>query len=957
MTRFTYVLATFCAAALASAAALAGPLVAYGDEVILGPQSPPAEIAARLAPGMGNTLVAMADGRVCGWGQNFEGGLGRALDSSAWFSPDPACIDLPNGAAATAITSFRHAIALTADGDVYTWGAHSSGKLGIGPVEVNSFTPNLVTFPVSITATAVGAGADHSVALTEDGDIFTWGNNELGQLGNSGAGVEVDTPVKVAASGIEFAAVSSGWNHALAISRDGDVYAWGSDAMGQLGPDRVFDVDNDPENAGRGHPDWFSGVPGKVAGLPDHIAQVSAGADHSVALSENGDVYAWGSGQLGQLGNGATSGNYTTPVKINLPPIVGISAGAQYTVAWTAAGELYAWGANIDGNLGFGTNADVSTPHKVLGISVAAAVAGFSIQSYMRHTVAVDKDGRLVTWGNNDHTQLGDTSVPYDDQPRRVDGIPPIAYVAAGDGSTMAVSTGGELYAWGDNYGGVLGTDATEQRDVPTLVGGLSQVARVAIRDGHAVALDANADVWTWGRNGDGELGRVIGPDERPELVPDRVGLPEEAQKVTDLGAGSGFTMVLDADGQLWGWGANQPHLGSQVTPPSGTIQSREVVDIGLPERPVSGFAVDTGVGIALVDGTAYGLGHGESGQLGVDVTTVAVRSSVAIEGLGNRTIVQVDTTSGPRFAAGFTAAVDDEGTVWTLGRNASFQLGRQTDADGGDEADAVPGAVVGIPAIAAVSVGWTHAAALSRDGEVFAWGQWRHGNADTGNGSDIEWDDVKPVKVTGLPSRVVRIATGSDHTVALTEDGEVYTWGNNIEGQLGVASSNWSPDVRVTTLRMWESATTEPGIGDPDPCETSGEAPVLDGCEDPGTGDPDPCETSSEESVPEGCEDPGTGDPDPGDTNDPDTCDTAAGVSVGDSCEDPGTGVIRGIPTIRRRVIPPPGYRLGILGRAVRIPARVAPIREIPATRTRHANLAPGPAVDLLGEWAPAAT
>jgi alpha-tubulin suppressor-like RCC1 family protein len=184
---------------------------------------------------------------------------------------------------------YRHRLILRSGGTVWAWGRNDSGQLGDGTT-TGEGTPVQVTGLTGVV-TQVAAGWDHSLALTSDGTVRAWGNNDHGQLGNN---TSVGSLVPVQVPGLTgVTKISAGYGFSLALRSDGTVWAWGWNDKAQLGA-----FSKSP----------FSLVPVQVPGL-SHVTGISAGIDHAVAAATNGtsaltSVWAWGDNEAGQLGDG-----------------------------------------------------------------------------------------------------------------------------------------------------------------------------------------------------------------------------------------------------------------------------------------------------------------------------------------------------------------------------------------------------------------------------------------------------------------------------------------------------------------------------------------------------------------------------------------------------------------------------------------------------------------------------
>ena len=281
-------------------------------------------------------------------------------------------------------------VARTAQGDVYAWGWNRHGQVG------NGSTGGSVKSPVKVLSgvSDVGAGHYSSFAVKNDGTVWAWGRNDTGQLGD-GSTTNRRSPVQVQGlDGATIVQVSGGRNHTIALADDGTVYAWGNNAYGQLGDGTTL-----------------SRLEAEVVpGLAD-VVDLFAGRDHCLAVTGAGTVWSWGRNRSGQLGNGKTA-NRTSPVRVktmvngvsvNLSTVVAVGAGADHSLALTSGGEVYAWGANTWGQLGDGTFSKRTRAVAISSLSDIVAVAGGRQSS-----IALASSGSVFTWGDNRLGQLGD---------------------------------------------------------------------------------------------------------------------------------------------------------------------------------------------------------------------------------------------------------------------------------------------------------------------------------------------------------------------------------------------------------------------------------------------------------------------------------------------------------------------------------------------------------------------
>ncbi|MCL2606010.1 MAG: hypothetical protein FWD93_01850, partial [Coriobacteriia bacterium] len=237
-----------------------------------------------------------------------------------------------------------HVLVLNPQGELFAWGNNEYGQVG-DRTRITRFEPRRIG---TDTWAAASAGPIHSLAINSRGELFAWGNNYRQQLGDGTRG-QRRTPVRIGAARSSWIAISAGYRHSLAVNSSGELFAWGANNDGQLG-DGTLTQRRTPRRIGTAS-NWRT---------------VSAGRNFSLAINSRGRLFAWGDNEGGQLGDGTLNGRRATPRRIGTASDwVTVTAGSNHALAINSRGQLFAWGANRNGQLGDGTRTERRAPRRI----------------------------------------------------------------------------------------------------------------------------------------------------------------------------------------------------------------------------------------------------------------------------------------------------------------------------------------------------------------------------------------------------------------------------------------------------------------------------------------------------------------------------------------------------------------------------------------------------------------
>lgn len=388
------------------------------------------------------------------------------------------------------------------------------------------------------------------------GLVLSTGFSDLGQLGRSApTGIRTSFGTVIDKAGANLVGVvdlAAGEQHSLALLHDGRVLAWGSNEEGQLGTgtrsaSAVPVVVKAPD-----------GTTGPLTGVTD----IAADSNTSVAVRKDGTVVVWGRVSSGQRGNGGTITDPLFPSVVLKPdgtgPLTGVravSADGGSELALTDQGTVLGWGDNTYGQLGTSAPREAKLPVVVTGRGKVPLTGVRAVAIGGQHAAALLGDGKVVAWGRNEVSQLGDGTQEDRAEPSEVLVAPgkPLTgatEISSAEKHTLALLKDGSVMAWGRNTGGQLGdgTQKTRSFAKPVLGRGkapkLLDVSHIVAAESYSVAVLQNGSVVTWGANGRGQLATGDRTDRtRPGVVTVENGVSPPSW-VTAVGAGRRHLLI-----------------------------------------------------------------------------------------------------------------------------------------------------------------------------------------------------------------------------------------------------------------------------------------------------------------------------------------------------------------------------------------------------------------------------
>jgi alpha-tubulin suppressor-like RCC1 family protein len=322
---------------------------------------------------------------------------------------------------------------------LWSWGRSYQGGLGIGTTDP-SCSP-VREFCSATDWCFVNTGATHTIAVNNSGQLWSWGANGNGALGD-GTVTSRCSPVREISSATDWCFVSGGYGHTFAVKMSGQLWLWGSNSFCQLGNGTATSRCS-PVREFCSATDWCF---------------ASGGNSFTIAIKTSGQIWSWGANYSGRLGDGTTM-NRSSPVRERCSATNWCHTSSFLTTAAIkTSGQLWLWGYNDCNQIGDGTLTPKCSPVR----EICSATDWCHVSAGRFHTAAIKTSGELWAWGTNLAGRLGDGATLSRCSPvREFCSATDWCQVSVGLGHTAAIKTSGELWAWGCNCCGRLGDGTT----------------------------------------------------------------------------------------------------------------------------------------------------------------------------------------------------------------------------------------------------------------------------------------------------------------------------------------------------------------------------------------------------------------------------------------------------------------------------------------------------------------
>ena len=586
--------------------------------------------------------------------------------------------------------------------------------------------------------------------------------------------------------------VAMGNDFAIALRSDGTIWGWGLNDYGKTGVGTSMNKVTTPTQIEK----YINPNSNQTFDLNTRFVEIAVGGDHALAIDEDGQLYAWGRNNYGQLGISIYSyGSASVPMLVRDPNGVDISgkavkvaAGAEFSMVLTTDGYVYSFGRNSKGQLGVARH-DSQNPTPVLmrGVEGNGTLGEVVlISAGAEHAMILLGNGMLWTVGDNSQSQLGDAEKQYSDIINQVDtSLSDGAYISkisAGNYNSAFIDNSGNAYVWGSNYNRqMLSSSMGDKYPTVTKINGQGELPDKPIEDiqfggmsttdeTHTAVLFRDGTLYTWGANSRGQIG-----NNSHSPLEDKRNYVNTPYNVT-VNGGTGIqavsvglhnTSVILNDGYVYTWGAED---GGQIGNNVGGQSTDSTMNALVPTK--------TGEDYITLDKYFLTIKSGDTVQLSpiynkfFNVKDVTDKNVSFTFGSTKSDVANVDN------GGTITGNITGKTSVYIVANRSIFAAVNVTVLQDKDGFNAIPQAKSGS--------GFT--VALDKFGKVYTWG--RNDAGQLGDGTRTNRIAISPVEFDfpNQNTHITKIAVGERHTLALDNTGKVWAWGGGSAGQ-----NSWS--------------------------------------------------------------------------------------------------------------------------------------------------------------------
>jgi alpha-tubulin suppressor-like RCC1 family protein len=693
---------------------------------------------------------------------------------------------------------------------LWSWGKNYLTQLGLN--EQSPYTDSSITsFPVqtcaingnwkSISLSSRRDATNGSTAgIKTDGTLWCWGNNSSGQLGDNTT-TQRRSPVQIYGGGATWKQVtmqgSTGTReHAAAVKTDGTLWCWGNNSFGQLGDGTLISKSSPVQTVAAGsnwkiaafaHAQqmfalktdntlwaWGTGINQNIVSSPVQLfagetnwKQIAPGYVHAIGLKTDGSVWGFGDNTNGAIGNNSTNfnGNYAQESTLSTTWKQVSAGGYGQSFGIKNDGSLWAWGYGANGTLGLGNN----TPNVLTPTRIGTGNTWEHVSSDYYLAFALKTDGTLWSWGLD---CLGAGNTLTSSSPVQI----------VGSNWIVAVDYENE-----GPYETTLGItkDILDETTINGIRNNLVTKERLFDLYPSLGSHITDAGLWICGYNSSGQIGDGTITNRSSPIQ-----LSGSNWKIMNSN-GAASVAGVKTDGTLWMWGMNhQGQLGDNTkTYRSSPVQT---ISAGTNWKQASiGPVHFSGI---KQDGTLWSCGYNGDGELG-DNTTASKSSPV-------QTISAGTNWKQVSVAANGSTATKTDGSLWCWGRGLYGQLGNTSSM----------ASVSPVQTVSAgtdwkiVSCGGTYNAAVKTGGTLWLWGY----NANGQLGDNSTTMKSSPVQTVAGGNDWKTVSSGYQFVSAIKVDGSLWTWGYNVQGQLGdgTTTNRSSPMQVVTGGSNWKQVS-----------------------------------------------------------------------------------------------------------------------------------------------------